>query len=153
MKPVIFTLLFCIFAQSQAFAQSDRCFSVDTVYSTAKFRNLSNRDIRFGVKQMTEELISEKFCIKPGSSSIKVEIFYFGLPRKELRLLGVGKEEAITQIGIRLYVGDKAYEGFGESETEIRTVMLEVVDEQVPFSKMTLSNSVKKALVQCVSQL
>ena len=153
MKKLIFTLLIFISTQVTVFSQIDRCFSVDTVYSTAKFRELGKRDIRFGVKQMTEELISEKFCIKPGSSSVKVEIFYFGLPRKELRLLGVGREEAITQVGIRLHIDGKAYEGYGESETEIRTIMLEVVEEAVPFSKMTLSNSIKKALVQCVSQL
>ena len=68
-------------------------------------------------------------------------------------MLGVGKEEAITQVGIKLYVNQAQYEGYGESETEIRTVMLEVVEEEVPFSKMTLSNAIKKALEKCVSQL
>lgn len=153
MKTFICALIFTFATSLTGFAQTDKCFYVDSVYSTAKFKNIGKRNILFGVKQLTEELVSEKYCIKPGSTKITVEVFYFGMPRKEVRMLGVGKEEAITQVGIKLYVDQAQYEGYGESETEIRTVMLEVVEEEVPFSKMTLSNAIKKALEKCVSQL
>ena len=36
-------------------AQAQDCVKVDTVYVTAKLRELGSRDIRFGIKQIVEE--------------------------------------------------------------------------------------------------
>jgi hypothetical protein len=56
MKKLILLLLFPLFLNAQ-------CVKIDTVYSTAKLRELGNRDIRFGVKQIVEEEISNKYCL------------------------------------------------------------------------------------------
>ena len=42
-------------------AMSQQCVYVDSVYNTAKLRELGNREIRFGIKQIVEEELSEKF--------------------------------------------------------------------------------------------
>lgn len=151
MKNLILLLLF--FIPVLSFSQTDNCIYVDSVYSTAKFKDLGKRDIRFGVKQLTEDILSEKFCIKPGSSKVNVNIFFFGLPKTTLRIVGVEKTNQITQVGVKLIVDEKVYEGYGESDTEIRTIMLEVVEGSIPFSKMTLSNAIKKAIESCASQI
>jgi hypothetical protein len=116
MKTTIIALAILI-APLFAYSQTSDCVKVDTVYSTAKFKDLGKRDIRFGVKQMTEDMLSE------------------------------------TQVGVRLYCNGKTYEGYGESDTEIRAVMIEVVEGSIPFQKMTLSSALKKAVEKCVSQL
>ncbi len=136
---------------SQTFAQD--CVSVDSVYSTAKLRELGNRDIRFGVKQMLEDELSEKYCLVEGSESVKLEVFYFGIPKHTVRIVGVEKTNQITQVGIRLYYKGKCYEGIGESDTEVRAVMIELVDNKVPFSKMTVSSALKKAIHEAVSSM
>ena len=153
MKTFICSLIFTFATSLSGFAQTDKCLTVDSVYSTAKFKDLGKRDIRFGVKQMTEDMLSEKFCISEMGRSIKVEVFFFGLPKTTLRVVGVEKTNQITQVGVRLYCDGKTYEGYGESDTEIRTVMLEVVEGSIPFQKMTLSSALKKAVEKCVSQL
>jgi len=126
---------------------------VDSVYSTAKFKDLGKRDIRFGIKQMTEDMLSEKYCISDAGIPVHVEVFFFGLPKTTVRIVGVEKTNQITQVGVRIHYNNSKYEAYGESDTEIRTVMLEVVEGSIPFQKMTVSSALKKAIEQCVLQM
>jgi hypothetical protein len=142
------TLLFLLFP---LFSFAQNCVYVDSVYSTAKLRELGNRDIRFGVKQIVEDELSEKYCMAENGDAIKVEIFYFGIPKYTIRIVGVEKTNQITQVGVRIYYKGKCYEGVGESETEVRAVMIELVDNKVPFSKMTVSSALKKAIHEAVT--
>ena len=142
------TLLFLLFP---LFSFAQNCVYVDSVYSTAKLRELGNRDIRFGVKQIVEDELSEKYCMAENGDAVKVEIFYFGIPKYTIRIVGVEKTNQITQVGVRIYYKGKCYEGVGESETEVRAVMIELVDNKVPFSKMTVSSALKKAIHEAVT--
>jgi hypothetical protein len=142
------TLLFLLFP---LFSFAQNCVYVDSVYSTAKLRELGSRDIRFGVKQIVEDELSEKYCMAENGDAIKVEIFYFGIPKYTIRIVGVEKTNQITQVGVRIYYKGKCYEGVGESETEVRAVMIELVDNKVPFSKMTVSSALKKAIHEAVT--
>jgi hypothetical protein len=141
------TLLILLFP---LFSFAQNCVYVDSVYSTAKLRELGNRDIRFGVKQIVEDELSEKYCMAENGEPIKVEIFYFGIPKYTIRIVGVEKTNQITQVGVRIYYKGKCYEGIGESETEVRAVMIELVDNKVPFSKMTVSSALKKGIHEAV---
>lgn len=131
---------------------SQTCVRVDTVYCTAKLRELGNRDIRFGVKQMAEDLLSEKYCLSNTGEAIQIEIYYFGIPKTTLRVAGYEKSNQVTQVGVRFYFKNKKYKGVGESETEVRAVMIELQDG-IPFQKTTVSSALKKALQECVSLL
>lgn len=148
MKKLLFLLLII---PTLSFGQT--CLTVDSVYSTAKFKDLGKRDIRFGVKQITEDLLSEKYCISENGKDVDVEIFFFGLPKTTIRIVGIEKTNQITQVGVRIYYDDKKYEAYGESDTEIKTIMLEVVEGSIPFEKMTVSSALKKAIEQCVLQM
>jgi hypothetical protein len=150
MRKLIFLFILALFTIS---AQAQNCLSVDSVYSTAKFKDLGKRDIRFGIKQMTEDMLSEKYCISESGLPLHVEVFFFGLPKTTVRIVGVEKTNQITQVGVRIHYDGKKYEAYGESDTEIRTVMLEVVEGTIPFQKMTVSSALKKAIEQCVLQM
>ena len=136
---------FLIFAQD--------CVKVDTVYVTAKLRELGSRDIRFGIKQIVEEELSQKFCLSDDGKPIKVEVFYFGLPKTTVRVVGVEKTNTITQVGVRLHYKGVKYEGVGESDTEIRAIMIEVQEGSIPFEKMTVSSALKKAIHEAAIKL
>lgn len=144
-------LLLLLFLPLFSFAQN--CVYVDSVYSTAKLRELGNRDIRFGVKQIVEDELSEKYCMSETGDPVKVEIFYFGIPKYTIRIVGVERTNQVTQVGVRIYYKGKCYEGIGESETEVRAVMIELVDNKVPFSKMTVSSALKKAIHEAVTTM
>lgn len=150
MKKLLFLLLLM---PIMAFSQTDICVKVDSVYSTAKLRELGNRDIRFGIKQITEDMLSNKYCLSDKGEDLDVEVFYFGIPKTTIRIVGVEKTNQVTQVGVRIYFRGQKFEGYGESETEVRAVMIELVDGKVPFSKMTVSNALKKAIEECVLKM
>jgi hypothetical protein len=133
--------------------QAQQCVYVDSVYNTAKLKEMGNRDIRFGIRQIVEDEVSQKFCLSDEGNDIDVEVFYFGLPKTTIRVVGVEKTESITQVGVRLYYNGKCYEGIGESETEIRAIMIEVKEGGIPFEKMTVSSALKKAIHEAVIKL
>ena len=135
------------------FIFSQECVKVDTVFVTAKLRELGSRDIRFGIKQIVEEELSQKFCLSDDGEPIKVEVFYFGLPKTTVRVVGVEKTNTITQVGVRLHYKGVKYEGIGESDTEIRAIMIEVQEGSIPFEKMTVSSSLKKAIHEAAIKL
>ncbi len=134
-------------------AQAQDCVKVDTVYVTAKLRELGSRDIRFGIKQIVEEELSQKFCLSDDGSPIDVEIYYFGLPKTTIRVVGIEKTNTITQVGVRLHYKGNKYEGIGESDTEIRAIMIEVQEGSIPFEKMTVSSALKKAIHEAAIKL
>ena len=148
MKKLLFTLIMLF----PFFIFSQECVKVDTVFVTAKLRELGSRDIRFGVKQIAEDLLSAKYCMSEAGKDIDIEIFYFGIPKKTLRIAGVEKSNQITQVGVRLYYNGQKYEGIGESETEVTAVIMELTDG-IPFSKMTVSNALKKAIESCILKM
>ena len=145
-------LLLLLIIPMLSFSQS-QCVKIDTIFVTAKVRELGNRNIKFGVKQILEEQLYNKFCLSEDGEKIGVEIYYFGVPKKSLRIVGVERTNQITQIGVKIYFKGKTYEGIGESDTEVRAAFIELVDGKVPFSKMTISNSIKKAIEECVSKI
>ncbi len=133
--------------------KAQNCVYVDSVYNTAKLKEMGNRDIRFGIRQIVEDELSEKFCLSDEGKDIDVEVFYFGLPKTTIRIVGVEKTESVTQVGVRLYYDGKCYEGIGESETEIRAIMIEVKEGGIPFEKMTVSSALKKAIHEAVIKI
>lgn len=143
------TLLLLLLLPFIGFTQTD--VKIDTVYSTAKLRELGNRDIRFGIKQIAEDILSEKYNLSDEGEPIKIEVYYFGIPKHTLRIAGIEKSNVITQVGVRLYYKGNKYEGIGESETEITAVMIEVKEGTIPFEKMTVSNALKKAIYEAVT--
>jgi len=148
MKKILFLLLsFPLFIQAQD------CVKVDSVFVTAKVRELGNRDIRFGIKQIAEDYLSEKYCLSPTGQSVWVEVYYFGIPKTTLRIVGVEKTNQITQVGVRLHYNKQKFEGLGESDTEIRAVMIEIKEGQMPFEKMTVSNALKKAIADAITKM
>jgi hypothetical protein len=132
---------------------AQQCVYVDSVYSTAKLRELGNRDIRFGIKQIVEDELSERFCLSDDGDDIDVEVYYFGLPKTTVRVVGVEKTNTITQVGVKLYYKGKCYQGIGESDTEIRAIMIEVQEGAIPFEKMTVSTALKKAIHDAVIKI
>ena len=150
MKKLLFLL---ILIPITVFSQTETCIRIDSVYSTAKLRELGNRDIRFGIQQIAEDVLSEKYCLSEKGTPMDIEVYYFGIPKKSLRIAGMEKTNQITQVGIRIHYKEIKYEGLGESDTEVRAVMIELVDGQVPFSKMTVSNAIKKAIIDAVNKI
>jgi hypothetical protein len=150
MKNVLLALL--IFLPLLGYSQ-EVCVKIDSVYSTSKAKDLNRRDIKFGVKQIVEDAISEKYCLSDKGESIKVDIYYFGTPKTTIRVVGVEQTNNKTQVGIKMYYNDTVYQGIGESEVEVRAVMIELIEGSLPFDQTVVSSAIKKAIIECVSKM
>jgi hypothetical protein len=146
MKKLLFLLLF----PTLSFAQ---CIKVDSIYVTAKVRELGNRNIKFGIKQIMQEELLNRFCLSDSGKQMNLEVYYFGLPKTTLRVAGIERTEQITQVGVKIYYNGEVYQGIGESNTEIKTIMIEVKEGSLPFEKMTVSSCLKKAIKYAVEKI
>lgn len=143
-------LLFLLLCPMLSFAQ---CINVDSIYVTAKVRELGSRNIKFGIKQILQEELSNRFCLSDTGKQMNLEVYYFGLPKTTLRIAGVERSEMITQVGVKIYYNGEIYQGLGESNTEIKTIMIEVKEGSLPFEKMTVSSCLKKAIKYAVEKI
>jgi hypothetical protein len=150
MKNLLLTLI--ILFPILTFAQQT-CVHVDSVYSTCKAKELGRRDIRFGLKQIAEDELSNKYCLSDEGDDLDMEIYYFGTPKTTIRVLGVEKTDIKTQVGIKMYYKGVVYQGIGESEVEVRAVLIELVEGSIPFNQTVLSSAIKKAIIECVSKM
>ncbi len=147
------TLLMSLLILLPIWSFSQTCVVVDSVYSTCKAKEMGRRDIRFGIKQIAEDELSNKYCLSDAGDDVDVEIYYFGTPKTTVRVLGVEKTDIKTQVGIRMYYKGQKYEGIGESEVEVRAVMIELVEGSLPFNQTVVSSAIKKGIIECISKM
>jgi hypothetical protein len=132
---------------------SQTCVTVDSVYSTCKAKEMGRRDIRFGIKQIAEDELSNKYCLSDIGDDIDIEIYYFGTPKSTFRILGVERTDMKTQVGVKMTYKGLVYQGIGESEVEVRAIMIELVEGSLPFNQTVVSSAIKKGIIECISKM
>ena len=149
MKTLILTLM--ILLPIISFSQT--CVVVDSIYSTCKAKEMGRRDIRFGIKQIAEDELSNKYCLSDIGDDIDIEIYYFGTPKSTFRILGVERTDMKTQVGVKMTYKGLVYQGIGESEVEVRAIMIELVEGSLPFNQTVVSSAIKKGIIECISKM
>lgn len=153
MKQIILILISTFAIAIPAFSQT-KCVKVDSVWVDKKVKQIGTRNVLLGIKQVTEEIISEKYDLcDSNATSVGIEVWRIGAPSNSFRVGGVGQATQITQVYIKMHFGDQIIEGLGESETKAGYIMLELTEGKVPFSNSTIGNAIKKAITHAVSQL
>jgi hypothetical protein len=151
MKSIILTISCLILTCYQGFSQN--CVKVDTVYTTSKIKDLQNRRITFGIKQIAEEELSGKFRLCQEGEPIKIEVAYVGTPKKSFSIGGIGGAVQTTETLIKIHFMGKTYQGEGSEETSAQMVFIQLKDDQIPFDKTTLSTALKLAIKEAVSNI
>jgi len=149
MKKLLFLLLLL---PTMSFAQN--CIKIDAVWCNKKVKQISTRNVLFGIKQVAEEILSEKYNLcDSNATSVKIEVTRIGMPSSTFKIGGVGEATQITQVYIKLYFGDKIIDGLGESETRAGFVLIELTDGKVPFNNTTIGTAIKKAILNASEKL
>jgi hypothetical protein len=152
MKQFIFTLIMVLIVPISGFSQT--CVKVDSVYSTMKIKEFKDRNILFGVKQITEEVLSEKYSLcEQNAIPVMVEITRVGTPSSSFRIAGVGAATETTQILLKVHFGDTIVDGIGESATTASYAFIELKEGKVPFSKSSIGIAMKKAIIDAIGKL
>jgi len=140
MKKLIFILLFPIFMFSQ------ECYTVKEVTSSAQIEEMSQKRIAFGIKQMAEELLSEKYSICQDGLPIIIDVYSIEAPSKGMSLGPFAKKKKETIVKLKITLGDKELYGEGLAEISTQSMFLDLNDENLPFNKTSFSSAIKKAL-------
>ncbi len=128
------------------------CYTVKTVESLAKIENINPKRFTLGVKQITEEIISEKYKICEDGDSISVVIESIEAPTTGISIGPFEKKRKVTIVTLRLIINNKEYIGVGESKTDVKSTFIELQDENIPFEKSAFSAALKKSLQDAVNK-
>jgi len=140
MKKLLLILLFPIFTYAQD------CYKVERVVSKAEVEELNQRRIIFGIKQMTEEVLSEKYELCMEGKPIFVEVLSIEAPSKGISLGPFQKKKKETIVKIKVIIDNKELLGEGIAKTSVKSTFLDLNDENLPFEKTTFASAVKKAI-------
>jgi hypothetical protein len=128
------------------------CYTVKNVESLAKIENINPKRFTLGVKQITEEIISEKYKICEDGDSISVVIESIEAPTTGISIGPFEKKRKVTIVTVKLIINNKEYIGVGESKTDVKSTFIELQDENIPFEKSAFSAALKKSLQDAVNK-
>jgi len=140
MKKLLLILLLPIFTYAQD------CYKVERVVSTAEIEELNQRRIIFGIKQMVEEVLSEKYDLCEDGKPVFVEVLSIEAPSKGFSLGPFQKKSKETVVKIKVIINNEDLIGEGLAKTSVQSTFLDLNDENLPFEKTTFASAVKKAV-------
>jgi hypothetical protein len=111
---------------------------------------MENRNVLFGIKAITEDLLQTKgYDICDSGNTVTVNITYIGVPVNTFRIAGYAISNKITEVRIIVAIGNQLYEGVGKWKSQAKIMLIEL-DNGVPFQQTTLSSAIKIALTQAL---
>jgi len=146
-----YLLFITLFISMTIFGQE--CYSVRDVDNYAEIEGVDSNRFKLGVKQISEEIISDKYDICDTGTSIDIIIVSIEAPTNSISLGPFSKVRKKTIVKVKLLIKGVEYDGIGESNTDVKTTFIELQDENLPFEKSSFSNALKKSLIDVISKL
>jgi hypothetical protein len=132
---------------------SQNCLTVKHVENKGKIEGINPKRFTLGVKQITEEVLSEKRNICEDGDSVSVIIESIEAPTTGISIGPFEKKRKVTIVTLKLIIIDKEYIGVGESKIDVKSTFIELQDENIPFEKSSFSAGLKKALIDAASKI
>ena len=145
---LLLSLVFLISADT-----SPKCYKVTKVTTLVEAPEMKKERILFGIKQMTEEILSEKYTICEDGTPVEVEVMSIEAPSTSTSFGPFAKEKKETIVKLRIIIGKDDYWGQGKANITVQSTFLDLNDDNLPFSKTAFSGAVKKALVEAVGEM
>jgi hypothetical protein len=140
-----------MFLASLTYAQN--CYSVKHVESRANIEGVSPKRFTLGVKQITEEVISEKYSICENGDSVSVIVLSIEAPTTGIAIGPFEMKRKVTIVTTKIIINDKEYIGVGEGKVDVKSTFIELQDENLPFEKSSFSAALKKSLMDGVNKI
>ena len=134
-----------------SFAQN--CYSVNKVENLTENPDLSSKKFVFGLKQLTEELMGEKFTICQEGLPVHVAITSIEAPTVGINIGPFMIKKKNTIVKVIVQKDGVEYEGEGSAKLSVKASFAELRDENLPFEKSTFASAVKRALEVSVSKM
>jgi hypothetical protein len=147
--------LFFIFGLmlSTSILYSQNCYSVSKVENLTENPDLSSKKFVFGLKQLTEELMGEKYTICEDGLPIHVAIISIESPTVGINIGPFMIKKKNTIVKVIVLKDGIEYTGEGSAKLSVKASFAELRDENLPFEKSTFASAVKKALEVSISKM
>ena len=133
--------------------QAQDCYTVKSVENKTENPDLSSKRFTFGVKQITEELASQKYSLCEDGAPITVEIVSIEAPSIGINIGPFMIKKKITIVKTKMIIDSVVYEGEGEAKLSVKAGFAELKDENLPFEKSVFASAVKKSLQDGISKI
>lgn len=133
--------------------QAQDCYTVREITNKTQNESLSSKKYIFGVKQMTEEILSQKYSICIDGKTVNVNILSIEAPTVGINIgpFMIRKKETIVKTEIIL--DGASYIGEGSAKLSVKATFAELKDENLPFEKSVFASAIKKSLQDAVNKV
>ena len=105
------------------------------------------------MKQITEELISDKLNLCEDGSPIVINILSIEAPSVGINIGPFMIKKKITEVKTQVIFDGKVLDGFGVAKLSVKAGFAELRDENLPFEKSVFASAVKKSLENAIEKL
>ena len=128
------------------FVLSQECYTVDKVSTQLEMEEIGQKRIIFGIKQMVEDIISDKHNLCLEGIPVEVQILSIKTPTTGIELGPWTKISKKTIIKMLIFIGNKKIEVEGKAKSTVESTFIDINNNTLPFSKTTFASAVKKAI-------
>jgi hypothetical protein len=147
----LFFILSMLMSTSVLYSQN--CYSVFKVENLTENPDLSSKKFVFGLKQLTEELMGEKYSICEDGLPVNVAITSIESPTVGINIGPFMIKKKNTIVKVIVVKDGVEYSGEGSAKLSVKASFAELRDENLPFEKSTFASAVKKALEVSISKM
>jgi len=135
-------LLMCL----PVFALSQECYTIKAVTTTVEMEEISQRRITFGIKQMMEDIISDKYDLCMDGKPVEVQVTSIEAPTTGIEIGPWTKVSKKTIVTLLVYMDGKIIEVEGKAKSTVEATFIDLQNDQLEFSKTAFASAVKKAI-------
>lgn len=132
--------------------RAQTCYQVTSVENKTENPDLNSKKFTFGVKQITEELISNKVTLCDGGNPVIVYITSIEAPSVGINIGPFMIKKKITEVKTQVLIDGKVWEGFGSAKLSVNAGFAELRDENLPFEKSIFASAVKKSIEDAINK-
>ena len=132
------------------FALSQECYTIKAVTTTVEMEEISQRRITFGIKQMMEDIISDKYDLCLDGKPVEVQVTSIEAPTTGIEIGPWTKVSKKTIVTLLVYMDGKIIEVEGKAKSTVKATFIDLQDENLPFNKTAFASAVKKAIEKSI---
>jgi hypothetical protein len=122
------------------------CYVVASVMSLASLPGVPSQKLTFGARQITTELVGQKYSLCDDGSPIEVTILSVEAPTQGVRIGPFEFKSKKTIVKTKIVMNGKEYYGIGKAKTNVSATLMQLQDENLPFERTEFSSALKKSL-------
>ena len=141
-------LLLLFLIPTMLFAQE--CYTVKAVTTEVEMEEISQRRITFGIKQMMEDIISDKYDLCMDGKPVEVQVTSIEAPTTGIEIGPWTKVSKKTIVTLLVYMNGKIIEVEGKAKSTVEATFIDLQNDQLPFNKTAFASAVKKAIEKSI---